>query len=1346
MALAFNACIKETLLNELLTATFINSSNRKAVGSKVHTQLGASVIVKGGIIDCPKGTKTHPNIFENKCLLVSVLLGILKHLNPLSFQDIKPLFYKRTSLKNKDKAVQILNDALLSMCQMCQFNLQGPHVLEDILPKIVDVFNIQVRVIKSMEGSYTNIVAFPEQPSYEKPRIYLYLISNLHVVLIDNLQAFFRYHKKIVCFDCKRFFALYRRLNHRCQKQSTCFNCDGIFQTENTFLQDNEIIKFCDSNLITNQIEEFICSNCNLTFKSHLCYANHNLKCEQNCKGWKCLQCGIYQTVSSKEMCEQLQKEHQCGEIKRRCEFCYVPKENNHICKIKAKLPHTVWPNLGFLAMKFRNTSNGNCQNCYYKRKQYVDVNNITFAQLFKDKIYKELVCDNHKNLIVELEPNLICLMYEFERFHFKEKLFIDDALPLVNVLEKDFQFTYSSVPKPMTFESLKKKRCSQKVTPSFDRNLKKQFDTSYKPALSKFALFLCNGNFKNYTFVVSCNNTMLAILQTFLKLGIVPEYSIQHGYAINYLEISCLQIRFIYVGCYLKGSVYEMAKQYNVKHKEIYFPNCWNVPEKYGYEGKIPNLSDFYSYSDTLTERNAKIEFYKTLLGSWNMSHALAECLQNETFVFAQSVLSFLYQSLELQILIKQISGKEVGEIHPFGWRVTSLSSFTYSIFSLFYMNYCDIYTVMNPYTGGKTFTSQGEYEWLTWLNWKNYNLNIKHAFNTFEGQVRFGKRHVDGYSAVNKTVYQYQGCEFHYHDPKECTDSKNKLRTLNSTNCHNKTLSELKITHDLEKELLTKHFPYHIKNIEYQYACHWKDFKKLHPTEIETMWMSCNLQVNRPLIRLVPRATLRGGFIEQYRLKFTKTDFPNWSIHFADVNSLYSHIAIHNSLPVGKYKILLQEDNFQNDITFLNGEFWYKGQSMQGDAAQVTIIPPTSLDKPFLGYRLNDEYNYYALCKKCVIEKRAGHCTHVKASQRAFTSCYQVTDLAKAVSLGYEISDWYELHHYDQREPILKEFVQILGVQKIKNSNIFDTKLDLNTVSENINKKMSLPTSLKIENKIYPSNSAQKQLFKDMMNSFFGRFALHSNFTHHYFCRNLFELQKLACKENCEVVDIMPISDDICEIEIIEPTKIKPNTDGCLYITSEINALARKFIYEQMELIESVKGIIIGVDTDAIVYALPPGVSDVLTYSDAFGDFKKVLGLSSEITSFYSLGPRNYSITYFDSDGVEKHLIKVKGLCTTSINNSHMLSENTYSNFLEKRFQDEFNNIYLPQMRQKFNKQKKQFYEILTHFEFGNEIHTKRYVSNNDNFYLTHPYGYKFLNIAKITKPNKQKTKSTI
>jgi hypothetical protein len=426
-----------------------------------------------------------------------------------------------------------------------------------------------------------------------------------------------------------------------------------------------------------------------------------------------------------------------------------------------------------------------------------------------------------------------------------------------------------------------------------------------------------------------------------------------------------------------------------------------------------------------------------------------------------------------------------------------------------------------------------------------------------------------------------------------------------------------------------------------------------------------------------------------------------------------------------------LLHKDNLKQNIKFANGEFFFKGETMKGDAAHVKILAPSTLYRPYLTYRLNDEYSYLGLCRTCIVEKNAKECKHMSADKRAFTSCYQITDLAKAVSLGYEILEWYEVHHYQKREYLLSDFVRVLASQKLRQTNIFDNISEHSKVQfcDELNTKMNFGPNLKLTPDNICDNPAQKQLYKDMLNSFFGRFALHTNFTQHHFCKTLQDIERIASKPDTQIVDILSISDDVCEIEVVSPTQIKPSQSGNLYITSEINALARKFIYEQSELIESVQGIILSCDTDAIVYSLPPGVSDPLTYTPAFGDFKPVLGTNCQIESFYSLGPRNYSIVYKDATGCEQHLMKVKGLSTLSANTFDVISPEKYEDFIEKRFNSEVENIYLPQMRKKIEKQTKKFHEILTHFNFGNEIHVKRYIIKNDPAYKSYPYGFKFL-----------------
>ena len=92
-----------------------------------------------------------------------------------------------------------------------------------------------------MEGSRPNIMCFPEKLSYENARVYLYLLGVNHIVLIDNLRIFYRYHKKIVCFDCKRFF------NHKDLPTDLEPNAICIYIETQRHIFNEKI--FCDDNL-----------------------------------------------------------------------------------------------------------------------------------------------------------------------------------------------------------------------------------------------------------------------------------------------------------------------------------------------------------------------------------------------------------------------------------------------------------------------------------------------------------------------------------------------------------------------------------------------------------------------------------------------------------------------------------------------------------------------------------------------------------------------------------------------------------------------------------------------------------------------------------------------------------------------------------------------------------------------------------------------------------------------------------------------------------------------------------------------------------------------------------------
>lgn len=1280
----------------------------------------------------PGGRISLQTEIKNDCLTKSVCFAILKITNPIFHEKIKKICYRRIAKKLKEEAIHLLHEFHKDVCQACNISLEGPHELK-VLQILSDYFKVQIHVILSLDGGKPEIQSFPPGNNYELPRIYLQVLNG-HVNIIDNLKAFFTFYKKIVCFDCRKSLNNQWRRNHKCSKIRLCFNCNGIYKTKETIEIANENIFFCDSNLPeVKQMLSFDCNNCNLTFQSHTCYDRHKKVCNSNGKGWKCPICGIFEFSRLNENRDVLIERHVCGVKKYTCTFCYKVKEENHICQISKQAGHLIWPNMAFLHVAFKDFGCANCQNCYSIQKTFCDDNNLTFAQLFKKDFYCDLLCDIHKNNSTSEVPNVISLYKEESRCLFKEHLFLDDNLLFYNINStEEIYHQYAENPKPFSEKPFKIKKTSQNVSKDFEQTVNSKFDNSQiKTAVNKLMIFLCSSNvMSNFTVVVSDSRTLLLILKSFVELDVIPNV-FQDGNKINFLEISTLKLRFVHMSCYIKGSIFDLAVQYNIPFERVYYPNIWNRNEFYNYVGNPPKLIDFLQFSDTNDEREHKKIFCSKLQAPYNFNDNLINTTRYESKLFFFCCVSFVQQCFELQDLIFKTAKNQhekLNFIHPFGWKISSISGFTYAVFAYFFMNDEIMHTVMHPFTGSSVQVSRGEIEWTNWLNWKHFGLNILNAFNNPDGQKCFGKHFVDGYSPITKTVYQYRGCEFHFHLPPDCSHIRNKERTIESNNVFGMPMQKLKERDEKEENTLLNYYFFDVKKIEVIYECEWHKYKLNNPVEMEVFQIDTNFSKNRPLRRLTPRATLRGGFIEVYRLKFSLTDHPNYKLYFADVNSLYSHIAMTNSFPVGKYTVILNPQLLKNNIKYVNNHFYYNNEPMQGDAAHVKILPPSKLFRPYLPYRLNDEYNHMALCRSCLTKKTTKRCVHRSDENRAFTSCYQVTDLEKAVSLGYKILEWYEVHHYSERKPIFETFVKILGSLKLQSTDLFSTNDNKDIICEKINSKMNLNNLLAINPKKVKANSAQKQLYKEMLNSFYGRFALHTNFTKHFFCRNLYEIEKYASVPDNHILDIIPLTDDVCEIEIVTPTKIKPSLCGTLYLTSEINALARKFIYEEAEKIEKLNGIVLSVDTDSLIFALPENVPDPLQYSHAFGDFKHVLGNNVTIESFYSFGPRNYSITYKDSHETYHHLLKVKGLSTKSSNNCDTITPKLYKEFIEKNFASEVTNIYLPQLHKVVDKQTKKFHEILTYFNFGNDIHAKRFIVKDDCNYITYPFGYKF------------------
>ncbi len=510
----------------------------------------------------------------------------------------------------------------------------------------------------------------------------------------------------------------------------------------------------------------------------------------------------------------------------------------------------------------------------------------------------------------------------------------------------------------------------------------------------------------------------------------------------------------------------------------------------------------------------------------------------------------------------------------------------------------------------------------------------------------------------------------------------------------------------------------------------CQWTQFKKENAVEMELFWLTSELEKDRPMLRLFPRATVRGGMIETFRLKFSVEENPEYKLFYLDINSLYSKITLDNSFGVGNYQIIIDKKDLNKNVVWneTNQEFTYKNESMSSDMAHVTWLAPPNLIRPFLPFRVNDEFNYLALCRKCVLKKIVRTCPHRSDKVRSFTSSYSVSELNFAKTLGYTITSWHEIHHYPKQSPFLADYVKILSSQKLKYSNILENILEeeKQPFCDELNKAMNLTYPFELKPETICDNTYQKQFYKSMMNNFFGKFAQKSNYNSFYFCKTLSEIENHINKPNCELIDLTEISENICQIELSNLQKSKPNLNGCLYVTSKINALARQYLYNQILLIEKVNGIILACDTDSVIFGLKKSIKNPLKISPEIGAFKNVLE-NCELLSFYSLNPRNYSILYKSPDNTINHLLKVKGLSLQSQNCNELITHEMYSKFVEQNFKDTIATFYVPQMRKQFKKSSRSYHEVLSGFTFSSECHVKRYLLKDSKDFETFPYGFK-------------------
>ena len=448
--------------------------------------------------------------------------------------------------------------------------------------------------------------------------------------------------------------------------------------------------------------------------------------------------------------------------------------------------------------------------------------------------------------------------------------------------------------------------------------------------------------------------------------------------------------IKFIDSLCFLPMALSAFSTTFNLTElKKGFFPHLFNIPAHQNYVGRIPDL-EFYDPDSMMEEK-------KKELIRWHSG----QVRQNVVFDFKQELLDYCKSDVQLLKQGCQKFQKEFASEAGFNPMEKS-----YTIASA-----CNLYwrkqhvspntIAVEPIQGWRGNQVNHSLKAIQWLYYQEQLIpkqgagadRIKHVRNGGEQTVRTSTRlyFVDGYDAITRTVYEFQGCI--YHGCRSCYP----VRNIRNYAAPDRTVEELYAATEAKRMDLLR-AGYKVMEI-------WEhEWDQQVQTNEEVKNFLASFDLVKPL---EPRDAFFGGRTGAVSLHAVAGE--EEEIRYCDITSLYPWVNKTCEYPIGHPHIITQP--IDQDI-----------QSYFG-LALVDILPPPALFHPVLPIRYNGKLTF-PLCRSCVeaeqskpMLQRTHYCTH-SDGERMLRGTWCTPEIQKAIEKGYVLIKIHEVWHFPRNQ----------------------------------------------------------------------------------------------------------------------------------------------------------------------------------------------------------------------------------------------------------------------------------------------------------------------------------------
>ena len=665
-------------------------------------------------------------------------------------------------------------------------------------------------------------------------------------------------------------------------------------------------------------------------------------------------------------------------------------------------------------------------------------------------------------------------------------------------------------------------------------------------------------------------------------------------------MKIDMDNVNYIDSLLFFQRPLADLNKMFDIPEAEKgFFPHYFNIPENQNKVIPFSQLTkEHYGYEQMSTKRAKEFDnWFQTKQNSmFDFQKELRKYCVNDVEILIQAIIRFRKLFIEKTSLDPLTRNFTLASIGLEYFRAQVLEEGRVGI------------TPINGYNYNKNDSMAGR----AWIDFKQKQYNKK-----IIREYRIGRYTADGAIVEGSKViaFEYNGCFFHGH--REC-GKYNKEKDDHWNN---------KVAYYQKRGI----------QLVFIYECQWKNIvdKKRHPNYNQrvstyfTQRYNYYKKIEAENLECNPRKALHGG--RTNNLKFYCVPQNNEKLFYYDVVSLYPYVLSKREFPMGHpIKITEEFGDINNYFGFIS----------------CKVLPPTDLKIPVLPFSMNGKL-LFPLCAKCATEQNQNNC-ECEEDQRCLKGTFTTIELQKALELGYEIKEIYEVLHYtDKSDSMFSEYINRWYKIKAEASgwpNWAVSNEDKQRYLSDFKRKENIeldPTKI-------DSNPGLRSIAKLMLNSLWGKLAQRPNQPETKIVRDYQELHNLLNDESITI-----LGDDMIENMILMNYKLSDDSKAnprntSVAIAAFVTSWARLKLYEIMEQLDNV----LYYDTDSVIFCCPEGGNKPQSgpfLGEMTNEVEEEFGMGAEMTEFYSIGPKVYSYRVVKANGAVVDKFKAKGITQT-------------------------------------------------------------------------------------------------